>query len=211
MNYNFMMKKQTWSKAGAIVAITLLCTSAGIAVAASAPADPPAGGTLQQRVDQRKQEQAITLSANDQKRIVSNCVLSQAKVRAVQTATVNTVASYTKVYGVIDANLWGIVGQLKLAGKDTYVLEKDHLDFVAKVAAFQATATNYQQSLDDTVLMNCSADPVGFESLVFTARAYYAQLRSEADGINDNVVNVIKPELSAHTTDLQSKAASGGN
>lgn len=206
-----MIKHNVWSRLGALVALLIVVSGTGVALAASAPADPPAGGTLAQRIEQRKAEQALALSATDLKRLSSSCVLAQGKVRTIQNATVTIVANHTKVYQQIDAQLWVLTGQLKLAGQDTFALEKEHNVLNEKIAKFQATATNYQQTLDDIVVINCAADVVGFKALVETARTYFTQLRAQAADIRDYTVNTVKPEIAAHATDLQPKSVTSGS
>jgi len=187
-------------------ALTLLIGS-GLAAAASPPAVAPPGSTLEQRIIQRKAERAITLSDTDTQRLIRTCPNAQSKLRLIQNGDVAMLKKRTDVYGAIDAKLWIVIGQLKLATKDTFPLEKQRLAFVDKTASFQTLADNYKQSLDDSLLINCKADPVGFKAMVDTVRLYYDQLRTQSGGNQDYVVNTIKPSLKNYSADLQPKTA----
>lgn len=192
-----------------LTAITLaLAGSAGLAAADTPPAPAPAGSTLEQRIAQRKAERGTTLSENDQKRLISTCRGAQTKIRAIQTSEVAMLDNRSKVYGSIDAKLWIVVGQLKLAGQDTFQLEKQRLTLFDKSNAFQTIATNYKQALDDSLLINCQADPNGFKALVDTARIYNDQLKAQSADSQNHVVNTVKPLLSDFVTTLQPKSPS---
>lgn len=199
--------------AGAAFGVLVVAGAIGISTAATPPAVAPPGSTLDQRVAQRKAEQAITLAKPDSDRIVNSCVAAQAKLRAIQTAEVPILDNRTTVYGKIDAKLWIAVGQLKLAGKDSFPLERQHQAYVDKTANFQLLATNYKQAIDDAIVMNCKADPVGFKSMVETIRAYYGLLQAQSKDSRDYMVNTVKTSLNGYIADLQPKSSpsQGGN
>jgi hypothetical protein len=208
------MNKTSLHKIIAALTITLLAISltTTAALAATSPAPAPAGSSFDQRLVQRKAEQTITLSDNDQKRLITACTTAQSKIRLHETAIASKITTFGATYQRIDARLWAITGQLKLANQDTFKLEKDRLDLVSKIASFQATASSYQQTLDDATVVNCQADPTGFKALLETNRFYLKQLRSQSSDVYNYVVNTVKPELSGHVSDLQPKTpTAGGN
>lgn len=194
------------------VGLSILClASAGIANAQVLPAPAAPGGTLEQRLAQRKQERKIQLIEKDQKRIVSQCRGAQEASRKVQRDTTTIVDKRKAAYNTIDGKLWIINGQLKLSGKDTFNLEKVRSELTAKVATLTATAASYQQSLDDLVLMNCQADPVGFKAILDTARLYYFQLQAQSADIRGHIINAVKPTLDDYATQLQPKSNPEGS
>jgi hypothetical protein len=172
------------------------------------PADPPAGGTLAQRVEQRKKERAIKLDDKDQKRLASQCVKTQSKLRAIQQRAAQVTDNRSKTYQHIDAELWIVTGQLKLAEKDTFKLEKKRSQLAERTAAFQSIGSKYRQALDDSVVINCQADAVGFKALLDTTRIYYKQWSNQAATIRTFIINDIKNTLTDHVKDLQTQ---GGN
>lgn len=162
-------------------------------------------GSFEQRLAQRKEERKIVLNENDSKRLGTQCVTGQAGIRKLQQETTALSQERVTTYRKIDAKLWVAVGRLKLAGSDTFKLEKSRSDLAQRVAQFQTTLATYQQTLDDVVVVNCKADVVGFKALLETARLYYAQLRSQSAAINASVVNDIKPTLAEYAADLKPK------
>lgn len=175
----------------------------GVVLAQSAPAPPALGGTLEQRVAQRKVEQAISLDETDQKRLASRCVVVQGKIRSLNQKVSPAIASRTETYLQIDAKLWIAIGQLKLAGQDTLNLEKQRSELAAQVAAFVDSAGHLTQVLDDIQVMNCQADVTGFMSLIETARIYHIEARAKAEGMRKYVIDDIKTTLGTYASDLR--------
>lgn len=188
----------------------VLMSSAGLAIAASPPAPPAPGSTLVQRTEQRKSEQGTALNDKDRKRLVTACTGAQGKLRLLQSREAAMLDTHDKAHKKIDAQLWIAIGRLMLANQDTFELEKQRLALADKASGFTTTASHYKQVLDDTVVINCQVDPVGFKALLDTTRAYYNHLRIESSDIHEYVVNTVKPTLLTHVSDLQSKSAPGG-
>ncbi len=196
------------------VVITGLILAGGFTTASAVapPAVAPPGSTLAQRLDQRKAERGIVLNEVDLERLTQTCVSVQSKLRLIQRDTVSMLENHSRVYKKIDARLWVTIGQLKLADQDTFQLEKQRIALTDKVASFQSLAMNYQQVLDDILVINCQADPTGFQALLDTARIYHTQLRTQSADIHDYLINSIKATLASHVSDLQTKpATNGGN
>jgi hypothetical protein len=184
--------------------VALLPFSARVGAQAAPPATPP-GSTLDQRVAQRKAERNITLATKDVQRLTSTCQSGQAKARAMQQKTIQTLDRRNKVYTQMDARLWITIGKLKIAQKDTFSYEKQRESFAIKISAFKGYGDAYKQSLDDMAVMNCKADTTGFKAMVETARIYTTQLRTQSTDIQNFVINDIKPALNASATDLGGK------
>jgi len=191
------------------ILLTLPLTFGGIVSAQAQPAAPAAGSTAAQRLDQRKKERNIQLSDQDQRRLQQTCTNAIGKIRALQSTTNTMFDTRTKVYQQIDGKLWIAIGQLKLAGQDTFELEKRRAILADKISTFQTNAQNYRQTLDDIVVLNCAADVVGFRALLDTARLYHTQLETQAKDIRTYLVDNIKTKLSEHATDLQPKSDGG--
>jgi hypothetical protein len=98
-----------------------------------------------------------------------------------------------------------MVGQLKLANKDTFKFEQQHTEYVKKIAAFQTTGANFRQSLDDLVVVNCQGDIVGFKALLETARTYYTELYNQTADNNNYTLNTIKPTIDDFVAQLTPK------
>lgn len=175
------------------------------ALAQEAPAPPPAGSTLDQRVQQRVAEQGIALEDKDAKRITSTCTKVQTKVRVLQQATTPAIEKRAKVDQKVDAKLWIMVGKLKIAGVDTFDLEKQRATLAGMVIAQQDIAKNYAQTLDDLAVINCQADPTAFKSLLETARAYRTELRDSITETKAFINDDIKNSIANYADDLKAK------
>jgi hypothetical protein len=171
------------------------------------PPDTAAGSTLQQRIDQRKAEQKVKLDAKQLARYAQRCASTQNITRTLQDQLNPIVINRAKVYQQIDGKIWIAIGQLKLAEKDTFNLEKQRATLAAKVAEYDKTMANYKQTLDDITVMNCKADVEGFVALVATARQYHEEIRKQVNDIKAYTVDTIKISLSDFSTALQPKAA----
>lgn len=192
----------------AILAVlsTIFVIAPGAASAASPPATPPSGSTFDARVAQRKAERETKLDDKETKRYVEKCVNAQNKIRPLYQAVTKTIDGRNKAYQSVDAKLWVTIGRLKLAGKDTFELEKQRTNLADKMNDFQTTGSNYTQTLDDIQVINCKADPTGFKALLDTARIYRQQVVDKSTAIRDYIVNDIKKTLTIHTSELQPKA-----
>ncbi|MBA3758252.1 hypothetical protein H0X10_01300 [Candidatus Saccharibacteria bacterium] len=187
------------------ISLALLILIAVPQPAAAIPSDPPAGSSLQQRIDFRKNELKLVVDPKDEQRLKTRCIAIQALYRNFQQELSPKVTNHQNKYQSIDAKLYLAIGKLKLAQRDTLELEKQRTALAAKVAALDIVFTNYSQSIDDVVVMNCQADLIGFKSLVQTSRGYHDAVRLQTSDIKNYVVDTIKATLAGHTTALQPK------
>ena len=181
------------------------------ALVSALPADAPAGGTAEQRLSLRKKEQNIKLDSKELLRVTSKCTNVQSSVRELQTKLAPVVEKRSNIYKKIDAKLWIIIGQLKLADKDTFKLEQQRSEFAKQVTAYDNSMTQYKQTLDDIVVINCKADPAGFMALVKTAREYHTLIRKQSQDLNTYIVDTVKATLNAFTDELKPKPSTEGS
>ena len=183
--------------------ITFIFLSTGLTYAM--PSDAAPGSTLEQRVAQRTAEQNLNLSQKEITRYTSKCVGTQSVLREMQNKLGGIIDNRLDVYAKVDAKLWIIIGQLKLAEKDTFKLESQRAELANKVSKYGGTLNQYRQAIDDIVVVNCAADIKGFMSLVATARQYHESIRAQSGDIANFVVNDIKSTLNGFVTELQTK------
>jgi len=196
-----------------LLALTLLFAAAHVATALAlgTPADPPGGSTFDQRLAQRKAEQQEQLDDKTAKHVQSVCATEQSAVRQMQPKATSVANNRTATYQKIDGILLISIGQLKLTSQDTFKLEQNRAALVQKITAFQDTFANYQQTLGDILVINCQADPTGFQALLDTARAYYTQLSTESGDIASYVKNTIQPAMQDFANRLQLKSDDGNS
>lgn len=194
-----------------VLASTIQFGISSQAFAAAAPTTPPAGSSIDDRIALRKKERPSTMNDKDVKRLISKCIGAQSAITPIQHNNEPIFSNRTTTYTNIDGTLWVAIGRLKLANQDTFGLEKIHNDLVSKIAAFQLTAANMQQTLTDSITMNCQADPAGFRALVDTAQAYYSQLKLQSADISGYIVNSVTPTLNKFADQLQPNNPGGKN
>lgn len=175
--------------------------------AAKSPADTAPGSSLEQRIAQRKKERGIKLNTNSKSRLQSQCTFTQGKLRTISDSYNTSSDSRDKVYRSIDAKLWVIIGSLKLINKDTFKLEQQRTEYAKRIQAFENQSSEFRQSINDIMAMNCKADPVGFMALVGTARLYNAQVRSSFISIKSYLVDQIQPTITQQANDLKLKTS----
>ncbi len=188
--------------------ISPLVIVAVVHAATLTPSTPPAGSTLVQRVALRKQETKFILSPNDKIRLQQNCQTGQTNLRTIEDSTTTMLSNRQQVYNHIDGKLWYVIGQLKIANVDTFKLEKVHNFYLRYVNDFETTGQNYKQTLNDMILIDCQKDPLGFKSLLATARAYYAQLQTKSQTINNYVSNKVQQTINNFANNLQTPTSS---
>lgn len=199
------------SKAAAILCLTVFLTSVtSTAFATGTPANPAPGSTFDQRLAQRKAEQNEQLDTQTQLHIQQTCIIGQGHIRQLQTNATTMANNRTTTYQKIDGIILMSIGELKLASLDTFTLEQNRTTLVQKMSAFEATASNYQQTLGDLLVINCKADPVGYQALLDTARYYYKQLGVQSADISSYTVNTVQPVIQNFITQLQPKSSTGG-
>lgn len=167
------------------------------------PTPPDPGSTLEQRVEQRKAEQAIVLDAKQIKRIEEQCRTSQPRISRLVEAADKLLADRLQKYNRIDAAILVSIGKLKLANKDTFYLESFRDEYNNAVEVFKTNHTSYRQSMDDMVVMNCQADPVGFKALLETARIYNSESMILSSDISRTVIDNIKPIIDEYAKELE--------
>jgi hypothetical protein len=197
------VNKKNWLFSLAILLVVAVFLSA--TVSAQAPTKP--GSSLEQRVAQRKAERKIKLDEKSVKRLERSCVSAQTNLRQLRDEYVSVFDKRKEVYRKVDAKLWVAIGNLKYVNKDTFRLEQQRAQFLKQANAFDASADEFKQALDDISTMNCAADVVGFKAMVETTRLYNTKLRNQANGITNHVVNNIKPVLSNHANELRPRTS----
>lgn len=167
------------------------------------PASPPAGNSLEARIEQRKNEQDIILDAKLTKRLQEQCKNAQPRISRLVDKTDKLLSSRIATYQHIDGTLLITLGKLKLAEKDTFALEQLRTDYLTKVGVFKTNMLEYRQALDDAVVMNCQADTEGFKALVDTARIYNDRVNYLSLEISTHMIDRIKPAIDAFAVELE--------
>jgi hypothetical protein len=210
MNYKKTLRSKTMLivatasilSAAIIIHLNIAPTSANVT-----PADTPSGSSIDQRIEQRKQERSVSLDDRQIKRLESRCTAAQSKTRGILSEKQKVFDNREKTYKRINAKIFLAIGGLQLAQKDTFEFEKIRIEYEKRTTTFNQAGNNYKQTLEDIISMNCRADVVGFQALVDTARLYEESIKDQSRSINNYVVNDIRNALNDFTKELQSKPA----
>lgn len=196
-----------------LLAVILIITSVKVVSAQNTrpiPKSPPPGSTMEQRLNQRKAEQNVVLAPAEDKRLIGVCANVQTKLRDVQQKATAANDKRVKVNQQVDGKIWVAIGKLKIAQKDTFDLEQQRNGLATKISTTQRLATEYSQSLDDAMAINCKADVVGFKAMIETSRAYREQLRLGLTDMRNYINNDVKNSLDRYASDLQTKTTTSG-
>lgn len=188
-----------------VIIVFAVAVFLSVTVSAQAPTKP--GSSLTQRVAQRKAERNIKLDEKSAKRLERSCVSAQTNLRQLRDEYVSVFDKRNEIYRKVDAKLWVAIGNLKYVDKDTFRLEQQRAQFLKQANAFDASADEFKQAMDDISTMNCASDVAGFKAMVETTRLYNTKLRNQANGITSHVVNNIKPVLSNHANELRPRTS----
>lgn len=179
----------------ASLALSVLLLTGTLLAQATPPKSPPAGSTFEQRLAQRKAERAVQLEENDVRRLENRCRGAQSAMITLQQQLTTTFNERADKYSVIDGKIWIAIGELKLAGVDTFSLEKQLTKYQELVTTFNTTGKEYLQALDDAIVINCASDVSGFAALLETSRLYRQQARAQSEAIRVHLVDNVKPEI----------------
>lgn len=162
MCYNQGMK-------AAIFTVAVLSLSLSLNGFASAQA--PATADLKTRTEERKTRLKTKLDAASTQKLSGKCVSAQAKLKVVSAKLRQTNEKYLPKYEEFIQK----AEKLELSLSDDGVKSSELLLQIGqaktKYEAVKTAAAKLQTSLDDTVAMDCKADPAGFKSAVDDARA----------------------------------------
>ena len=150
---------------------------------------------LQDRLDARKQKQALNLSAADSARIASRCVNAQGKIRSLEGRVQGIETSRLQSYANIKSRLDKLVDKLKANNVDTTNLVANIAQYGVKTDTFFNLLTEYKQATADMGAMDCTTDAEGFQASLMSARDALATLRTSAEDIRSYLKNDVQQTL----------------
>jgi hypothetical protein len=179
-----------------IVVIAGAVIAGGVVLAASdnpliIPTDPEQATTLPQRLAQRKAAFKVQLNATQQQVIKSKCSLGQTGLQDIKTKDSAAATTRLQVYSDLAIQLANIIDHLKRQSIDTTKLAAAQKQFNDTINTYLSDAVAYKTAMDDTVVMDCAADPAGFEASLMAARQLRTQLASDVAKIKSSRAGLI--------------------
>jgi hypothetical protein len=170
------------------------------------PADPAAGSTIDQRIEQRKRERNLAYDEKETNRLTSRCVQGQNNLRRLVDPKTRMLERRDQAYANVSAKTWIAVGSIRLAKIDTFNLERLRLKFDEELVEYRKLSNNYKLALEDSIQMNCGSDIIGFMSVLETLRIYDQQLANLARKMRQTASVQLREELNAANRELQPRS-----
>lgn len=164
--------------------------------------------TLQQRLDNRKAELKIKLTALQQQRITLKCKASQGLLSRLDGRINGIDTSRTNVYKQVADKLTALDTKVKADGIDTTQLESEIDSFNTQVSTFQTDLSAYKLAVSDLAAMDCVKDPVAFQASLQAARTAHDKTATDALAIRKYVDDTIKPTLQQLRTQVSKEGNS---
>jgi len=171
-------KKGLWLGIGAGLTLLTLC---GVALAANndplvIPNDPEQSTTMSQRVAQRESTFKVHLSATQQQGIKSKCTVAQTGMQNLLTKDIAATNNRRQVYSDLAAQLATIIDHLKRQSIDTNQVVNAQKQFNDAINAYLTDSVTYKTAMDDSIVIDCVNNPVGFEASLLASRQLRGQL-----------------------------------
>lgn len=165
--------------------------------------------TVQQRLDKRKAELKIKLTALEQSRIKLKCKASQGLLSSLSGRIKGIETSRNNVYKELTDRLTDLTSKLKNQGVDTTELNTEIDALNAKIATFKTDLDAYKLAVSDLSGMDCASDPTAFKSSLLAARSAHDKVTADALAVRNYVNETIKPTLQKIRQQLE-QTKSGG-
>lgn len=164
---------------------------------------------IQTRVEKRKAELKIKLSAAEKLNLQSKCKASQGLVSSVRGRVKGIETSRTEVYNNIVTHLTDLSTKLKNKDVDTQTLDVDIAALQAKITTFTTDLATYKQAVNDLADMDCKTDPDGFKASLQAARTSLDTVNKDAQAVRSYVTDTIKPLLKTIRQSLDTNKTEG--
>lgn len=159
---------------------------------------------LQQRIEQRKAEAKLRLSAAQEKRIKLRCKNAQGLIRVVSGRVKSIETNRGKVHTNLVDRLNKLQAKVAAKGVDTTTLKSQIAELETKIATFNTDLAVYKQTVADLGnIDDCTADPTAFKASLEDARAALLTVKQDALVIRSYINDTIKPTLKAIRAQLE--------
>jgi hypothetical protein len=151
--------------------------------------------SLQSRLDKRKAELKIKLTALEQARLKTKCKASQGNISSLRGRIKGIETSRDNVYTQLVKRLNDLSGKLKDKGLDTTQLNTEITELQTKIDTFNTDLDAYKQAVTDLAAMDCAADPTAFKASLEAARTLQTKVKDDVVAIRTYVNDTIKTTL----------------
>lgn len=152
---------------------------------------------LQERIEKRKTDLKLRITATEKQRLQTRCKNSTGKFNALDGRIKGIETSRTQVYENLADRLTKLSEKLQERNVDTTEFDAEIAQLQEKIATFQTDLAAYKQAVADLKDMgaDCATDAEGFKASLETARSALQKVKVDAADIKTFVNDTIKPTL----------------
>lgn len=165
---------------------------------------------LKDRLEKRKAELKVKLTALEERRIQQKCKTAQTVLKNIHNRAENAQKRREEGYGKLVSRLNELEAKIAARGVDTTELKSQIQTLSDKAKTFNEDLKNYVQALDDMAKMDCSSDPTAFKATLEAGRTLREKLKSSAADIHSYLKETIKPTLVELRQAIAEKQATEG-
>jgi len=168
-----------------LLAAALLVTILGVSV--SVGAQQSADSALTARAAARQAAFKAQVDAVPKQRILSNCKAVQEQLVNLRAKKAAAASKRLEVYTKLSTRLDSITAKLRAQGIGSDGLEKSQEQFTEFYSRFKTDSQAYKEALNDTIKIDCTADPSGFQASLLETRQLHAKLAKDASDLKATV------------------------
>ncbi len=150
------------------------------------PSSPEDSTTIDQRIAQRKTTYKAQLVAVNAAQVASKCSLAQSVLTEVRSKDSKTASIRLQAYNDLAKRLAFLVDNLSSQGTDATALSNAQTQFIASINTYLNDREKYKVAMDDAIVIDCNADPVGFRASVLDAQKLRATLIPDVAAIKND-------------------------
>jgi hypothetical protein len=156
------------------------------------PSDPSASTKIEERIAERKNSAPLQLSEERKQQIMKNCAVAQEGMQAIKTKDLAASQKRQSTYSGLATKLATTIDYLERQSINTASLKKSQSAFIKSINSYLSNYVIYKTALDDTIVMSCAKDPVGFDVSLISARQYRQKLSNNIKAIKSTVSDITK-------------------
>ena len=163
---------------------------------------------LSTRIEKRKAEAKLRLTAVQQKRIQTRCKNAQGLVKKVSGRVKGIETNRTKVHTNMVERLKSLETKLAAKNVDTTQYKAQIAELETKIATFNTDMAAYKQAVSDLGnIEDCTADPTAFNASIEVTLEAIQKVHNDPVAIITYVKDTIKPTLAAIRVQLDGAKA----
>jgi small-conductance mechanosensitive channel len=188
--------------------VAVYANSTVIAQTSTASNSTVKADTITSRVTERKNTLKLQLNSAQTQKITKNCVDAQKTIKVVAAQDKSNATKRQHVYTNTSTRLNKVIDGLNKRSVDTAELASIRDQFNTAANQYLVDASTYKTTMEDLSVMDCSAEPTGFQATLTSGRQLRIKLANEVGQIK-STKTALAQSLTKATGLLNSKNAQG--